>query len=293
MAKMLRRILGEQIQMHFKFTAQPLHIHADPGMIDQVVMNLAINSRDAMLRGGDLFIETSSVELDELASQQSPRSRPGSFACLSVTDTGCGIPPEVLPRIFEPFFTTKGVGKGTGLGLATVFGIVEQHQGWIDVYSEPGRGTTFRIYFPRLTAATPRQKLVQAAMQSASRGSETLLLVEDDPALRLTFKKALVQLGYRVLEAGDGAGGFEVWNRHRGEIDLLLTDLVMPGGVNGKEFAQKLLVERPKLKVIYMSGYSPDITLSDLCLGQGVHFLAKPFESFALAQTIRKALDTN
>ena len=261
LAKMLRRILGEDIQMHFKFAAQPLHIHADPGMIDQVVMNLAINSRDAMPDGGNLYIETAAVELDELAIQQSPRARPGSFVCLSVTDTGCGIAPEIIPRIFEPFFTTKGVGKGTGLGLATVFGIVETHRGWIDVYSEVDRGTTFRIFFPRLSVASSRLKQAPTTLQSAERGDETILLVEDDHALRLAFKKALTQLGYRVIEAGNGAGALELWDQHRGQIDLLLTDLVMPGGMNGKEFAEKLLAEAPKLKVIYMSGYSPDITL--------------------------------
>ncbi|HSY19441.1 MAG TPA: PAS domain-containing protein [Candidatus Acidoferrales bacterium] len=292
LAKMLRRILGEDIQMHFKFAAQPLHIHADPGMIDQVVMNLTINSRDAMPNGGNLFIETTTVELDELAAQQSPRARPGSFVCLSVTDTGCGIPAEIIPRIFEPFFTTKGVGKGTGLGLATVFGIVANHRGWVDVYSEVHRGTTFRVFFPRLTGAAARPKHAPVTLQSAVRGDETILLVEDDNALRLAFKRALSQLGYHVIEAGNGATALDLWNQHRSRINLLLTDLVMPGGMNGKEFAEKLLAEAPKLKVIYMSGYSPDITLSDLHLGQGIHFLAKPFDTIALAKTIRAALET-
>jgi PAS domain S-box-containing protein len=293
LTKMLRRILGEDIQMHFKFAPQPLHIHADPGMIDQVVMNLTINSRDAMPNGGDLFIETGIVELDELAAQQSPRSRPGSFVCLSVTDTGCGIPPEIISRIFEPFFTTKGVGKGTGLGLATVFGIMANHHGWVDVYSEVNRGTTFRIFFPRLTGGSVVSKRSPATAQSAARGSETILLVEDDVALRLAFKKALSQLGYRVIEAGNGVAALELWNQHRSQISLLLTDLVMPGGMNGKEFAEKLLAEAPGLKVVYMSGYSPDITLSDLHLGQGIHFLAKPFDTFALAKTVRAALETH
>ncbi|MDR3458141.1 MAG: PAS domain-containing protein [Verrucomicrobiae bacterium] len=291
LAKMLRRILGEDIQMHFKFASQPLHIHADPGMIDQVVMNLSINARDAMPNGGNLYIETAAVDLDELAAQQSSRARPGAYVCLSVTDTGCGISPEIMPRIFEPFFTTKGVGKGTGLGLATVFGIVETHQGWVDVYSEVGRGTTFRIFFPRLSVASSRKKNSPVTLQSAARGNEMILLVEDDLALRQVFKKALLQLGYRVVEAGNGAAALELWNQHGSEISLLLTDLVMPGGMNGKELAEKLLAETPGLKVIYMSGYSPDITLSDLHLGQGIHFLAKPFDTLALAKTVRAALD--
>ncbi|HEV2692925.1 MAG TPA: ATP-binding protein [Verrucomicrobiae bacterium] len=291
LTKMLRRILGENIQMHFKFSSQPLHIHADPGMIDQVVMNLTINSRDAMPNGGNLFIETATVELDELAAQQSPRSRPGSYVCLSVTDTGCGIPPEIMPRIFEPFFTTKEVGKGTGLGLATVFGVIANHHGWVDVYSEVGRGTTFRIFFPRLAVSSGRPKPMPATLQSAARGNEMILLVEDDSALRLAFRKALIQLGYRVIEAGNGAAALELWKQHHNEIDLLLTDLVMPGGMNGKEFAEKLLAETPQLKVIYMSGYSPDITLSDLHLGQGIHFLTKPFDTITLAKTVRSALE--
>ena len=293
MAKMLRRLLGENVQMQFKFASQPMLIQADPGMIDQIVMNLAINSRDAMPNGGNIFIETSPVELDELGAQQSPRSRPGSFVCLSVTDTGSGIPPEIIPRIFEPFFTTKDVGKGTGLGLATVFGIVEQHRGWIDVYSEAGRGTTFRIYFPRLATASSTRQPGKSIRQSASRGHETILLVEDDASLRQAFKKTLKQLGYRVLEASDGESARKKWGQHPGEIRLLLTDLVMPGGLNGKEVAQKLLLEKPELKVIYMSGHSPDITLSDLRLGRGIHFLAKPFDTLMLAQTIRTALETN
>jgi two-component system cell cycle sensor histidine kinase/response regulator CckA len=254
-------------------------------------MNLAINARDAMPNGGNLHITTTTVDLDELAAQQSPRARPGSYVCLGVTDTGCGIPPEIMPRIFEPFFTTKGVGKGTGLGLATVFGIVENHRGWIDVQSEVGRGTTFRIFFPRLSATSFRQKQVPTTLQSATRGHETILLVEDATALRQAFTKVLSQLGYRVMEAGNGAAALELWNQHRGGIDLLLTDLVMPGGMNGKEFAEKLLAERPELKVIYMSGYSPDIALSDLHLGPGIHFLAKPFDTVALAKTIRAALE--
>ena len=292
MTKMLRRILGEDILMHFKFASQPLLIHADPGMVDQVVMNLAINSRDAMPNGGDLFIETTTVELDELAARQSPRARPGSFVCLTMTDTGSGIPDEILPRIFEPFFTTKGVGKGTGLGLATVFGIVAQHHGWVDVFSEVGQGTTFRIFFPRLTGASSRQESVKSVLHSALQGDEMILLVEDDAALRLAFKKALTQLGYQVVEAGDAADADALWNQYRDQIKLLLTDLVMPGRMNGKEFAQRLLAESSELKVIYMSGYSPDITLSDLHLGEGVCFLAKPFDTFTLAQTIRAALQT-
>ena len=178
MTKMLQRILGENVQMQFKFAPQPLFIHADAGMMDQVLMNLAINSRDAMPQGGRLVIETSIAEFDEAAAQQSTHIRPGIFVCLSVSDTGCGIPVEILPRIFEPFFTTKGVGKGTGLGLATVFGIVQQHQGWIHVYSEPGHGTTFRIYLPWLVGMTEQNLAKKMLVPPMLGGTETILLVE-------------------------------------------------------------------------------------------------------------------
>jgi two-component system, cell cycle sensor histidine kinase and response regulator CckA len=292
MTKMLWRILGEDIKMQFKFAMQPLFIHADPGMLDQVLMNLAVNSRDAMPKGGRLVIETSIAEFDESVRGQSAQARPGSFVCLSVSDTGCGIPAENLPRIFEPFFTTKDVGKGTGLGLATVFGIVQQHQGWVHVYSEAGHGTTFRIYLPRL-AGMSRQEPEPPTLTSMRGGNETILLVEDDAFLRASMCKALSQLGYRVLEAINGVEALEVWKQHREEIHLLLTDLVMPGGMTGKDLAEQLLREHPKLKVIYVSGYSAEVAGKDFPLEEGVNFLAKPVQAFKLAQTVRQNLDAN
>jgi PAS domain S-box-containing protein len=290
MTKMLWRILGEDIQMQFRFAMQPLFIHADAGMLDQVLMNLAVNSRDAMPKGGRLIIETSTAEFDESVRGQSAHARPGSFVCLSVSDTGCGIPAEKMPRIFEPFFTTKDVGKGTGLGLATVFGIVQQHQGWIHVYSEVGHGTTFRIYLPRLVKMT-WQKPEQPALTTLRGGNETILLVEDDAFLRASVRKALSQLGYRVLETINGNEALEVWKQHRHEIHLLLTDLVMPGGMTGKDLAGRLLKENPELKVIYASGYSAEVAGKDFPLEEGVNFLAKPFQARKLAQTIRQNLD--
>ena len=293
MAKMLRRLLGEHIQMQIKFAPQSMLIHADAGMLDQILMNLAVNSRDAMPRGGSLTIETAAVEMDELAASQSPRARPGSFVCLSVSDTGTGISAEILPRIFEPFFTTKDVGKGSGLGLATVFGIVEQHHGWVDVRSVIGQGTTFRIYFPRLAEMSLRPQNKQATLSTIRGGSETILLLEDDLPLRAAFMKALAQLGYHILEAGTAAEAFEVWEKHRDTIDLLLTDIVIPGGVTGKEFAELLLQSAPKLKVIYMSGYTPDNTFltAEQAHGQGIHFLPKPFDALIIAQAVRAALE--
>jgi CheY-like chemotaxis protein len=293
MTKMLQRILGENIQMQFKFAPQPLFIHADAGMMDQVLMNLAINSRDAMPQGGRLVIETSIAEFDEAAARQSPQIRPGSFVCLSVSDTGCGIPAEILPKIFEPFFTTKGVGKGTGLGLATVFGIVQQHQGWIHVYSEAGHGTTFRIYLPWLSGTTDQTIAEKMLVVPMLGGNETILLVEDDAFLRVSVRKALSQLGYRLLEAGNAAEALEAWQLNRAEIHLLLTDLVMPGGMNGRELAERLLKENPQLKVIYASGYSAEVAAKNFPLEEGVNFLAKPFQTFKLAQTVRKNLDAN
>jgi two-component system cell cycle sensor histidine kinase/response regulator CckA len=289
--KMLRRILGENVQIQLKLASQPMFVHADAGMMDQILLNLAVNARDAMPNGGQLIIETSGVEFDEFAVTQSPQVRPGSFVRLNVSDSGCGIPPEILPKIFEPFFTTKDVGKGTGLGLATVFGIVQQHQDWINVYSEVNHGTTFRVYLPRL-AKNAGQKSSQPVLTTTSGGNETILLAEDDLSLRVSVRKALWQLGYRILEAPTGVKALEVWKENRDEIRLLLTDLVMPDGMTGKDLAQRILQENPKLKVIYMSGYSAEVVGKDFPLKEGVNFLTKPFQASKLAQTIRNNLDS-
>ena len=290
MAKMLRRTLGENVQMQLKLASQPMSIHADAGMMDQVLLNLAVNARDAMPNGGQLVVETSGAEFDEFAASHAAAARAGSFVCLSVSDSGCGIPPEVLPKIFEPFFTTKGAGKGTGLGLATVFGIVQQHQGWVNVYSEIDHGTTFRIYLPRL-AKHVGPASAQPALAPLSGGDETILLVEDDPALRLAVRRSLGELGYRILEAPTGTKAIEVWKENRDEIQLLLTDLVMPDGMTGKDLAQRILQETPKLKVIYMSGYSAEVVGKDFPLKEGDNFLAKPFRASKLAKIVREKLD--
>jgi PAS domain S-box-containing protein len=290
MTKMLRRTLGGNIELQFKFSMQPLFVNADAGMIDQVLMNLAVNARDAMPKGGKIVIEASAVIFDESIKDQYVQASAGSFVCLSVSDTGSGIPPEILPKIFEPFFTTKDVGKGTGLGLATVFGIVQQHKGWINVYSEIGQGTTFRIYIPRL-AKISDQKFVAPLTEPASGGNETILVVEDEPKLRASVINMLSRLGYNVLEAHDGANALEVWKQQRDVIHLLLTDLVMPGGINGKELGERLLKENPKLKVIYASGYSTDVAARDFPLEEGVNFLSKPFQAQKLARIVRERLD--
>jgi CheY-like chemotaxis protein len=290
MTHILRRTLGENIEIQFKFAMQPLFILADAGMMDQVLLNLAVNARDAMTGGGKLIIETSAVEFDESVAAQSAQIRPGKFICLSVSDTGTGIAPENLAKIFDPFFTTKEAGKGTGLGLATVFGIVQQHQGWISVYSEVGKGTTFRIYLPSL-AKISKEELVTPTLESQCGGSETILLVEDQSLLRTSVKTALSRLGYRVLDAVSGVEALEIWKQHRDEVQLVLTDLVMPGGINGRQLGEQLLKENPKLKVIFASGHSAEVAGSDFPLKEGVNFLIKPFEMHKLAKTVRDCLD--
>ena len=290
LAKMLQRLLGEDVRIQFNCTSDALVIHADSVMIDQILLNLAVNARDAMPRGGRLIIETARTEFDAISATQLTEARPGVFACLSVSDTGTGIAPEILPHIFEPFFTTKDVGKGTGLGLATVFGLVQQHQGWINVYSEAGVGTSFRIYLPLL--ASPQSEPVQeVTLATASRGTETILVVEDETSLRTLVRTVLSRLGYQVLEAATGVAALEVWKARRQEIKLLLTDLVMPDGVNGRELAQRLKEEAPGLKVIYTSGYSQEIAGDDFPLREGENFLAKPFHATMLARVVRERLD--
>ncbi|MGC9943460.1 MAG: PAS domain S-box protein [Verrucomicrobiota bacterium] len=292
MTRMLQRTLGEHIHLQFKFSEEPMYIHADPGMIDQILLNLTVNARDAMPKGGDIVVETSAIDFDEITAAQISQARPGSFVCLSVTDSGCGIPPEILQRIFEPFFTTKDVGKGTGLGLATVFGIIQQHKGWITVYSKVDQGTTFRIFLPRLTKSSDTN-FIQFSAASIRGGTETVLVVEDEPTMRSAMRITLSRLGYHVLEAATGAEALAMWQQHREEIRLLLTDMVMPGGMTGRDLAQQILQQDPKLKVIYASGYAAEIAGQDLLLKAGVSFLAKPFQTQKLAQTIRQCLDQN
>ena len=289
--KMLQRILGEHIRIQISFAPGELFIHADPGMMDQVLINLSVNSRDAMPNGGQLTIETAAIDLDESSAAQNPSAQPGSFVCLSVTDTGCGISPETLPRIFEPFFTTKDVGKGTGLGLATVFGIVQQHGGWINVSSEVGRGTVFKIYLSRLNTP-PRKEVAPSSMSALPGGNETILLAEDEPALRALIRSVLTRLGYRVIEAPTGVRALELWEQNRDDIRLLLTDMVMPDGMSGRELAERLLGSNPALKVIYTSGYNPEFAGKTFGLRDGVDFLAKPFAAPKLAETVRAQLDS-
>jgi len=290
MTKMLKRILGEDIALQTDFAPDLPPVFGDAGMIEQVLLNLAVNSRDAMLRGGRLTITTGAEMVEQKQALQNPDSSPGLHIWLAVSDTGCGIAPENLPRIFEPFFTTKEVGKGTGLGLATVYGIVQQHHGWITVTSEIGKGTTVRAYFPAATGAKANEKNVSAVSQPPC-GQETILVVEDDLSVRLLTTLLLQRCGYNILQADSGTAALEIWREHKGQIQLLLTDMVMPGGLTGRELAEQLGREQSGLKVIYISGYSLEFTKKELSLIEGRNFLQKPFSSLKLAQTVRDALD--
>jgi two-component system cell cycle sensor histidine kinase/response regulator CckA len=264
-------------------------IRADEGMVEQVLLNLVVNARDAMPKGGTLRIATAPVDIDEAEARAHPEVSAGGYVCLVVSDTGHGISPSVLPRIFEPFFTTKEVGKGTGLGLATVYGIMQQHKGWVSVESQPGCGATFRAYFPRLASAV--NETVAAESAGIRGGHETIFFVEDEETVRSLGVAALSSLGYRVVCAATGAEALQLWQMHRHEIDLLVTDLVMPGGVNGRELAERLLEEQPTLPVIYMSGYSHEVAGRDLPLEDGRNYLPKPFDVAKLAATVRRNLD--
>jgi PAS domain S-box-containing protein len=288
--RMLRRIVGEDIHVHAEYAKQMPPLQGDVGMLEQVLLNLVVNARDAMPQGGDLTITTKVKVFDDAQVQRRPEAIAGRCACLEVRDTGGGVDPDVLPHVFEPFFTTKPVGKGTGLGLATVYGIVKQHGGWIDVASERGVGTTFSICLPinePVASAEPRP----APEPRSFAGTETILVVEDEDAVRLLVVNLLERRGYTVLQATSGADALEVWQRARDQIDLVLTDLVMPGGMNGHELAARLRADRPALKVVYTSGYSADLTQHGASLIDGANFLPKPYRADKLARTIREQLD--
>lgn len=253
-------------------------------------MNLVVNSRDAMPNGGRLVVDTSVVELDAATVAQNPQQRAGSFVCLTVRDNGSGIPADLMSQIFEPFFTTKDVGKGTGLGLATVYGIVEQHNGWVNVTSEIGQGTTFRIFLPRLAVANVPEP-AKPNIAKVQGGTETILLVEDEAPLRMLAKKYLGRQGYRIIEAASGAQALKLWPECKDQIALVVTDMVMPGGISGRELAQQLRREVPGLKIIFTSGYSADIAGKDFPLQEGLNFLPKPFNPADLARLVRQTID--
>ena len=289
-SKMLQRIIGEHIGLETHFAPGGAPLKADRTMMEQILMNLAVNSRDAMPKGGRLIIQTAAVVISEADAQANPKTRPGSFIRLKITDTGCGMTPETLDRIFEPFFTTKEVGKGTGLGLATVFGIVAQHYGWIEVESKLNSGTTFDIYLPRLAESEKFQTEFTRAPE-ISGGNETILLVEDEAPVRSLARTVLEHKGYQILEADSGPSALVIWQKHRDMIDLLLTDMVMPGGVSGQELATHLRSEKPALKVIYNSGYTDEILGANSPLRDNPDFMEKPFSPDKLLKQVRDCLD--
>jgi two-component system cell cycle sensor histidine kinase/response regulator CckA len=290
---MLEPLLGEAVKLRWTPSVELPLIEADPGMVEQVIVNLAVNARDAMPGGGELTLTTWACEVQPGDLQSHPQGRAGRFVCLSVRDTGSGIDPQTMEHIFEPFFTTKGVGKGTGLGLATVYGIVKQHQGWIDVTSELGVGTTFRIFFPVATAPATTMEPAVAEGGEVGGGKETILVVEDEPALRELVSHILRDLGYDVMEAVHGKEALKVWDARSRHVDLLLTDMMMPEGITGSELATRLRQEAPELKVVYTSGYSPELVGRDLQLQPGLNFLPKPYNPRTLARTVRECLDRN
>jgi signal transduction histidine kinase len=289
MDKLLRRLIREDIELVTLLASDLWQVKVDPGQIEQVLVNLVINARDAMLNGGQLTIETRNVVLDDAYVRSHISIIPGSYVMLAVSDTGVGMSSQVQTRLFEPFFTTKEPGKGTGLGLATCYGIIKQHGGNIWVYSEVDHGTTFKVYLPRADESVDASAVSEEAEDLG--GTETVLLVEDEPAVRELSARVLRNLGYVVLEAINGTEGLGVAQAHTGQIDLLLADVVMPE-VGGKAMSAQLTSQYPNLRVLFMSGYTDNAIVHHGQLDEGVAFLQKPFTPTALARKVRAVLDT-
>jgi two-component system, cell cycle sensor histidine kinase and response regulator CckA len=285
--KMLRRVLGDDIDLVSVQAPHLGRVRVDPGQIEQVIMNLAVNARDAMPKGGKLTIETANIDLDDIYVAGHLGVTPGPHVMLAVTDTGLGMDRETQARIFEPFFTTKDVGKGTGLGLSTVFGIVKQSNGSIFVYSELGKGTTFKVYLPRTDA---RREEVGADLPRGGSGLETILIVEDHEQVRSVVSVILKGEGYRVLEAGGGDEALRIATEHSGKIDLLVTDVVMPK-MSGRTLAERLNTTRPEMKVLYTSGYTDDTVVRHGVLEGDMAFLQKPITPRTLTRKVREVLD--
>ena len=287
--KMLRRLIGEDVELITALGENLGHVKADPGQIEQIIMNLAVNARDAMPNGGKLIIETDTVELDAAYARRHEPVIPGRYVMIAVSDTGCGMDDEVKSHLFEPFFSTKEHGKGTGLGLATVYGIVKQSGGYIWVYSEPGRGASFKVYLPQIDG-TPADAAASPRTSGATTGSETVLVVEDEPAVLRLAVEALKRHGYHVLEAADGNEAMMVAEQHTGTIHVLVTDLVMPE-MSGADLAGRLVTRRPATRVLYISGYTDEAVARGGVLEPGTEFLQKPFNSERLVSTVRRVLD--
>lgn len=290
MADMIGRLIGESISLRLNFSNEPALVVADTSMMEQIVLNLSVNSRDAMPRGGEIQIRLGHRQISESQTRDSAEARPGNFVVLSHSDTGGGIPPENLPRIFEPFFTTKELGKGSGLGLATVYGIVKQHQGWIEIESQMGKGTTFHIFIPATTAPAVDAKQFDTQFR-ARGGHETILVVEDERDLREMVTLTLNRHGYRVFQAVDGPSALEIWKEYKKEISLVFSDVVMPGGINGRNLAERIRAEKPSQKIIFSTGYGTEVLGKDFALDPELNFLPKPYLPQQLALIIRRCLD--
>jgi nitrogen fixation negative regulator NifL len=289
--KMLSRLIGEQIDLRFHPTPELPLVPADTAMLEQVLMNLVVNARDAMPHGGRITLASSLLELNGKELAGHPDRRAGRFVCLSVADTGCGMDAETQRRVFEPFFTTKEVGKGTGLGLSIVHGITAQHKGWIELESTPGEGSTFKVILPAMEKPATACIAPKSDPDQIKGGRETILLVEDDARVRISIAQTLRVLGYRVYEAANGQLAMNFWQTHHEQIDLVLTDMVMPEGMTGLELIERLQIQRPRLKSIISSGYSPDIVQADVLSRPGVVYLPKPYETRTLAKVVRQCLD--
>jgi two-component system cell cycle sensor histidine kinase/response regulator CckA len=284
---MLRRVIGEDVELVMNLSDDLENTCLDPDQVTQVILNLAVNARDAMPKGGMLHLETAVAELDEEYTKEHPPVRPGRYVMLAVSDSGTGIDKAILPRIFDPFFTTKDVGKGTGLGLSIVYGIVKQSGGYIWVYSEPGHGTTFKLYFPATTA--PVERTGTRNPISSRPAGQTVLVVEDESTIRSKVRECLQQLGYRVFEADNGAAALQICDELQGKVDLVLTDLVM-SGMGGHELARDLAKCHPGIQVLFMSGYTEDSAARREILLKGSSFLQKPFSVADLSTAVHQAL---
>jgi hypothetical protein len=291
MTRMLHRILGEDIALHVELSATPLYVHGDRSMMEQIILNLAVNAHDAMPGGGSLIVRTSEEPFDGARLRENTEPGPERLARLSVIDTGEGIEPAHLTRVFEPFFTTKEVNQGTGLGLATVYGIVKQHGGWVNVSSEVGKGTTFDAYLP-IVDRPPAASGIEASSQSVSGGVETILLVEDESPVRRLARVVLERNGYSVVEAANGHAALAAWDEHRDRIDLVLTDMVMPDGMSGLQVAHRILKDCPQMRVIVTSGYSVEVFGKELSQNDRISFLPKPYQLHQLLRTVRASIDS-
>lgn len=291
MTKMLKRLIGETIVIDFTPPPTIPLIYGDMGMIEQVVMNLAINARDAMPHGGKLILDVHPALITDPAQRRHPEARVGEFVCLSVADTGTGMDDDIKTRIFEPFFTTKEPGKGTGLGLATVHGIVKQHDGWIEVASTVGQGTMFTLFLPSTGEIAAEMRPPQIPGNDVRGGTETILVVEDEPLLLNLARVILEDCGYRVISAASGIEALDIWVQRGDEINMVVTDVVMPEGVSGLDLARRLVPERPGLKVVYTSGYGVNAMDTEFIRTSGGSFLQKPYSRYTLAKAVRECLD--